>query len=51
MNGEFVPEAVVSLVIKTHQFREPWVERAQSENATGLSGLRLTDKEKMSGLA
>jgi hypothetical protein len=46
-----VPEAVVPPVTTAHPFREPWVERGQSENATGLSGLRLTDNEKMSGRA
>ena len=46
-----VPLAVLPLVTTAHQLLEPRVERDQSENATGLSGLRLTDNEKMSGRA
>ena len=47
----YVPKAVLPLVTTAHQLLEPRVERDQSENATGLSGLRLTDNEKMSGRA
>jgi hypothetical protein len=46
-----LPKAVLPLVTTAHQLLEPRVERDQSENATGLSGLRLTDNEKMSGRA
>ena len=49
--GGSVPKAVLPLVTTAHQLLEPRVERDQSENATGFSGLRLTDNEKMSGRA